>query len=282
MSKVLAICTSDRRGIQKSVIKSAEFEANYGIKGDAHAGDWHRQISLLGVDKIIDFRKRGANVEFGAFGENLVVEDYDFRAMPVGTLFRCGEVLLEMTQIGKECHSHCTIYHQVGDCIMPREGVFARVLHGGTIKIGDEMVIEKRVKPRPLQVAIVNMDGSDVDESAKILEQNGYEVAEILALDKEKDLKKELKRLCDQRELDLVLIAQNDEQNFSKIINEIAENMALGIAESIRANLVKAQISPKIISCAKRKKALIINFSSQNLGIILAVATPNLKSQNRA
>ena len=282
MSKVLAICTSDRRGIQKSVVESAEFEANYGIKGDAHAGDWHRQISLLGVDKIIDFRKRGANVEFGAFGENLVVEDYDFRAMPVGTLFRCGEVLLEMTQIGKECHSHCTIYHQVGDCIMPREGVFARVLHGGTIKIGDEMVIEERLTPRPLQVAIVNMDGSDVDESAKILEQNGYEVAEILAIEKEKDLKKELKRLCDQRELDLVLIAQNDEQNFSTIINEIAENMALGIAESIRANLVKAQISPKIISCAKRKKALIINFSSQNLGIILSVATPNLKSQNLA
>lgn len=112
----------------------------YGIEGDAHAGNWHRQVSLLDLDKIEAFRARGANVAFGAFGENIVVEGFDFRNLPVGTRFRInGSVLLEMTQIGKECHAHCAIYHQVGDCIMPREGVFAIVLEGGEVRPGDEI-----------------------------------------------------------------------------------------------------------------------------------------------
>lgn len=112
----------------------------YGIEGDAHAGNWHRQVSLLDLDKIEAFRARGANVKFGAFGENIVAEGFDFRNLPVGTRFRInGSVLLEMTQIGKECHAHCAIYHQVGDCIMPREGVFAIVLEGGEVRPGDEI-----------------------------------------------------------------------------------------------------------------------------------------------
>lgn len=101
-------------------------------------------MSLLSADKIEAFNKRGANVIPGAFGENLVVEGFDFRALPVGTLLRCGDVLLEMTQIGKECHSHCEIYKKMGECIMPREGVFARVIEPGSISVGDEMSIEKR------------------------------------------------------------------------------------------------------------------------------------------
>ena len=128
MGKVVAICTSAVRGIQKTPVQSAEFKVDWGITTDAHAGHWHRQVSLLSADQIAAFNEKGAGVQPGAFGENLVVEGFDFRALPVGTLLRCGEVLLEMTQIGKECHSHCEIYKKMGDCIMPREGVFARVL----------------------------------------------------------------------------------------------------------------------------------------------------------
>ena len=145
MGKVIAVCTSERKGLQKSDVKSAHFTTEWGIDGDAHAGKWHRQISLLSADKIEAFNKRGANVIPGAFGENLVVEGFDFRALPVGTLLRCNDVLLEMTQIGKECHSHCEIFKRMGECIMPREGVFAVVLRGGTIQKGDtiELVTEK-------------------------------------------------------------------------------------------------------------------------------------------
>ena len=115
--------------------------AVWGIKDDAHAGKWHRQVSLLSYDKIQEFRAKGAEIEDGAFGENLVVEGFDFAKLPVGTKFRCNDVVLEMTQIGKKCHHGCAIFQKMGDCIMPREGVFTRVLHGGVIHEGDELVI---------------------------------------------------------------------------------------------------------------------------------------------
>ncbi|HJA18320.1 MAG TPA: MOSC domain-containing protein [Candidatus Mediterraneibacter ornithocaccae] len=141
MGKVIAVCTSPAKGTQKTNVKEAEFIEDYGIAGDAHAGKWHRQVSLLSYDKIEEFRARGAEVEDGAFGENLVVEGIDFRSLPVGTRLCCGELILEMTQIGKECHHGCQIYQKMGDCIMPREGVFARVIRGGKIRIGDEMKV---------------------------------------------------------------------------------------------------------------------------------------------
>ncbi|MDN0062591.1 MOSC domain-containing protein [Mediterraneibacter glycyrrhizinilyticus] len=141
MGKVIAVCTSPAKGTQKTNVKEAEFIEDYGIAGDAHAGKWHRQVSLLSYDKIEEFRARGAEVEDGAFGENLVVEGIDFRSLPVGTRLCCGEVILEMTQIGKECHHGCQIYQKMGDCIMPREGVFAKVIRGGKIRIGDEMKV---------------------------------------------------------------------------------------------------------------------------------------------
>ena len=143
MGIVRAVCTSSQKGTLKENVGEASFLEDFGLEGDAHAGKWHRQVSLLSYEKIEEFRARGAKVNFGAFGENLVVDGFDFRHLPVGTRLRCGDVLLEMTQIGKKCHSGCAIYRQMGDCIMPREGVFARVLSGGTIRVGDEMVKEE-------------------------------------------------------------------------------------------------------------------------------------------
>ena len=139
MGKVIAVCTSPAKGTQKTNVGEAVFIEDFGIEGDAHAGKWHRQVSLLSYDKIEEFRKRGAEVVDGAFGENLVVAGIDFKSLPVGTRFQCNEVILEMTQIGKECHHGCEIFQKMGDCIMPREGVFAIVIKGGKIRVGDQL-----------------------------------------------------------------------------------------------------------------------------------------------
>ena len=141
MGRVIAVCISKEKGTQKYRIPEGEFIEEWGIKDDAHAGKWHRQVSLLSYDMIQEFRAKGAEIEDGAFGENLVVEGYDFAKLPVGMKFRCNDVVLEMTQIGKKCHHGCAIFQKMGDCIMPREGVFTRVLHGGVIHEGDELVI---------------------------------------------------------------------------------------------------------------------------------------------
>ena len=146
MGKVRAVCVSDVRGVQKKNVERAWFATEHGIQGDAHAGKWHRQVSLLSYDRIEEFRARGAKVEDGAFGENLVVEGIDFKTLPIGTKFVCNDVVLELTQIGKECHQGCAIFQQMGDCIMPREGVFTKVLHGGIIKEGDMLEIMEEEK----------------------------------------------------------------------------------------------------------------------------------------
>ncbi|NLJ89485.1 MAG: MOSC domain-containing protein [Clostridiales bacterium] len=141
MGRVTAICISEKKGTEKKNVHSARLIANYGIENDAHAGNWHRQVSLISKDRIDEFNEKGAKVEDGAFGENIIVEGIDFKSLPIGTIFKCNDVILELTQIGKECHSHCAIYHRVGDCIMPREGVFAIVKEGGIISEGDELSI---------------------------------------------------------------------------------------------------------------------------------------------
>lgn len=142
MGTVKAVCTSSIKGIQKSEVGSVKLCADWGIEGDAHAGSWHRQVSLLPYEKIEDFKARGADVSNGSFGENIIVEGFDLKSLPVGTRLRSGNVKLELTQIGKECHARCAIYHKMGDCIMPREGAFCKVLQGGTIRPGDEIVLE--------------------------------------------------------------------------------------------------------------------------------------------
>ena len=138
MSKVLAICTSKHKGTLKNEVEEANFIEEFGIEGDAHAGKWHRQVSLLAFEKIDEFRNKGGNVDFGAFGENLVVDGIELNKLPIGQRLTVGEVLLEVTQIGKECHDKCAIYYQVGECIMPKNGIFTKVIKGGRVKVGDE------------------------------------------------------------------------------------------------------------------------------------------------
>jgi len=139
--KVVSIALSRNKGTRKTVVNEALLIEGHGLEGDAHAGDWHRQVSLLAAESIAAQRKRGLKVGFGDFAENLATEGIDWLTVPIGSRFAVGDsVLLEITQIGKECHKKCAIYYQAGDCIMPREGVFARVLKGGRIHPGDTLV----------------------------------------------------------------------------------------------------------------------------------------------
>ena len=140
MGKILAICTSPKRGTVKTEVPSAVLTPEWGIVSDAHGGNWHRQVSLLSAEKIEAFRKK-IWVDYGAFGENLVIEGFDFRNLPVTSRFAIGDVVLEMTQIGKECHSDCAIKQAVGRCVMPTEGIFAVVVREGVVRPGDEIEI---------------------------------------------------------------------------------------------------------------------------------------------
>lgn len=142
MAKVVAICISEVRGIQKHEISEAFFKADHGIDGDAHAGSWHRQISLLGVESVAKLQEKlDFELKNGAFAENVLIEGMTVYKLPVGTKLRIGEALCEVTQIGKECHSDCAIRKAAGDCVMPREGIFVKVLKSGAVKKGDSVEI---------------------------------------------------------------------------------------------------------------------------------------------
>lgn len=275
MGTVLAVCKSSIRGIQKTNGQSGWFEKDWGIQGDAHAGRWHRQVSLLSADRIARFNEKGAGVIPGDFGENLVVEGIDFSSLPVGTWLRCKDVLLEITQIGKECHSHCAIYHKMGDCIMPREGVFARVLESGQISVGDQMSVVPREEPLPFQAAVITLSdrcssGEREDESGpaieKRLREEGYQVIERLTLpDDRTALEKELIRLCDQRKPDLILTTGGTGFSPRDITPEatlaVAERPAFGIAEAVRAAsmaITRRAMLSRAVSVI-RGKTLIVN-----------------------
>jgi FdhD protein len=139
--EIVSIATSRKKGTKKTCVKEAELIAEHGIKGDAHAGKWHRQVCFLASESIEKARSRGLDVTFGDFAENIATTGIDWKNIPVGTRLRLGEkALVEITQIGKECKQKCAIFYQAGDCIMPREGVFAKVIEGGIILRGDKII----------------------------------------------------------------------------------------------------------------------------------------------
>ncbi|MGE5257412.1 MAG: MOSC domain-containing protein [Hyphomicrobiales bacterium] len=142
--KIVSIAVSKKKGTPKTPVEEAYLSKDHGLKGDAHAGPWHRQVSLLASESIEEARRQGLNVGFGDFAENIATIGIDWKNIPIGTRVRLGgKVMIEITQIGKECHNRCAIYYKAGDCIMPREGVFARVLIEGPIKCGDPIEIIK-------------------------------------------------------------------------------------------------------------------------------------------
>ena len=275
MGKVLGICVSEKRGTQKKEVNEAILKENWGIEGDAHAGDWHRQVSLLSFEKIEAFREKGADVDFGAFGENLIVEGYDLRRLPVGTRFRIGETVLELTQIGKECHSHCEIYKKMGDCIMPREGVFTEVVKGGRIRKGDAVEMEAPSSDRPYTAAVITLSDKGVkgereDKSGpkicELAEAAGYQIRETLLLaDGIEPLKSQLIRLADQRQMDVIFTTGGtgfSERDLTpEATIQACDRMANGIADAIRN--YSMTITPRAMFSRAvsgiRGKTLIIN-----------------------
>lgn len=145
MAKVTAINISEKKGIPKRTIKEGNFIQEHGLEGDAHAGKWHRQVSLLGNESIQKMKDLGVEgLCTGKFAENITTEGIELWKLPVGTKVKIGETLQEVTQIGKKCHAKCEIFQQIGNCIMPTEGIFTRVIKGGKIKNGDEIEISYR------------------------------------------------------------------------------------------------------------------------------------------
>lgn len=275
MGVLKGICVSKKRGTKKVEVAEAMLVENYGIEGDAHAGNWHRQVSLLSLEKIEAFREKGAQVSFGDFGENLIIDGFDFRSLPVGTIFTIGDAVLKMTQIGKECHTHCQIYQTMGECIMPREGVFAVVLKGGQIRNGDTVEMVPVPSDAPLTAAVITLSdkgskGEREDKSGpvivKMLEEAGYEIIESNILpDEQKLLENELIRLSDHRQVNLILTTGgtgfSERDRTPEATMTVATRLAPGIAEAIRAGSMKitkrAMLSRE--TSVIRNKTLIVN-----------------------
>ena len=270
MSKVIAVCTSEKKGIQKQAVPSIHLVEDWGIEGDAHAGKWHRQVSLLSHQKIEDFRARGAEVVDGAFGENIIVDGIDFATLPIGTKFYCNDVVLQLTQIGKECHQGCAIFQKMGECIMPKQGVFTRVLHGGDIKAGDEFRTELPFRVAVITVSDSGAAGKRADLSGptirEIVEKAGYPVSHTALLPDERDqIAAELARIADEDVADLVLTTGGT--GFSprdwtpEATKDVTERDVPGIPEAMRA--LSMQITPRAMlsraAAGIRKGTLIVN-----------------------
>lgn len=273
MGKVTAICISEKRGTQKHKVDSALLVSNWGIQDDAHAGNWHRQVSILDQEQIDAFNAKGADVAPGAFGENIIVSGINVLSLPIGSHIQIGETLLEITQRGKECHDHCQIYYKMGECIMPKTGMFTRVIKGGNIKVNDEVKIIDR--DLPLTAAVITLSdkgfkGEREDISGPTLvnklKEEGYEVVEyILIPDDKKMLKQSLLRLCDQRDVNLILTTGGTgcapKDITPEVTKEVIEKEVPGISEAIRFESLKftphAMLSRGVSGI--RNKSLIIN-----------------------
>ena len=141
--KIVSLNVSEKKGVRKKPVKEVSLKTEYGIEGDAHASsEWHRQVSILALESIQKMRDKGLDVKPGDFAENITTEGIDLLGLPVGTRLTIGEgIRVEVSQIGKECHTRCAIYYQAGDCVMPKEGIFVRVLSGGVVKEGDQIAV---------------------------------------------------------------------------------------------------------------------------------------------
>ena len=269
--KIRAVCISEKKGTPKQDVKSANIIENFGLENDAHAGSI-REVSLLSWEKVEEFKKTGADLKAGDFGENLLVEGFDFRTFPVGTKFKCNDLILELIQIGKKCHSSCTVTQRTGKCIMPSEGVFAHVVHGGKVSTGDEIeLIEgRRFSASVLVASDRSSKGEREDKSGplikELLEKAGYLVTGITLLpDDEEGLYKALCQLADIQKPDVIFTSGgtgfSPRDNMPEATKRAATKDAPGIAEALRAYSLTLTPRAMLSRAASviRNKTLIIN-----------------------
>ena len=171
MGEVVAVCRSEVKGVRKQVVGSGTLVAGYGLERDAHGGDWHRQISLLGIESIEKMQAQGAQVAPGDFAENITTRGLDLPALPIGTRLCIGRAVIEVTQIGKECHQGCEIMNVVGSCIMPKEGIFAKVLAGGEVAAGDKIEAWQGIAVGVLTASDKGSRGEREDISAAVISE---------------------------------------------------------------------------------------------------------------
>lgn len=269
MGRIEAVCISEKKGTVKRDIGTCRVLADHGLENDAHAGS-ERQVSLLSYEKVEEFKKRAKDVSIvpGIFGENLLIKGYDLSLMSPGTRLVSNDVLLEITQIGKQCHTGCEIMKTTGECIMPQNGVFARVLRGGVISKGDE--IRRVFSAAVLTASDRSYRGEREDRSGPLIkemaERSGYTVEEQLLLPDDEDrIYDELTRLADEAGVDVVFttggtgFSQRD--RMPEATMRAGERNAPGIAEAIRSYSMK--ITPRAMFSRAvsviRKETLIIN-----------------------
>lgn len=247
--KLLHVCISGRKGIAKHEIPAAKLLLQHGMEGDGHAGEWHRQVSLLSHGDIESMRAKGLRLEPGAFGENLVIDNLKTDELGVGSLIRVGPALLELTQVGKVCHTRCAIYFTTGDCIMPRTGLFARVLEGGDVGPGMSVEIVKRVERSTLQAGVITV--SDRCSTRQMVDTAGPAVADLLCAelsarvawtrlvpDEGKKIANAIRDFCERR-VDLVLSVGGTGPHVRDVTpeatREVIDRELPGLGEAMRA-----------------------------------------------
>ncbi|SHM45463.1 molybdenum cofactor synthesis domain-containing protein [Caldanaerovirga acetigignens] len=285
MGRIVAVSISEKKGEKKQNVRRARLIEDFGLEGDAHAGSWHRQVSLLAKESIEKMKKMGLAVGPGDFAENITTEGIDLGCLPVGTRLEIGDALLEVTQIGKECHSGCAIFKQVGQCIMPREGIFARVLRGGVVSEGDEIKVIPLIRVGILTASDRGARGEREDKSAKVIEEliatvNGKVEEYILVSDDLDAIKESLMALC-EKGLDLILTTGgtgfSPRDNTPEATLAVIEKQVPGIPEAMRQRSLEktphAMLSRAVAGI--RGKSLIINLPGspravrENLEVVL-------------
>lgn len=293
MGKIQAISVSDRKGVIKENVPSAYFENDFGIKGDAHAGKWHRQVSLLALESVKKMQEKGLDVKSGDFAENITTEGIDLLSLPVGTKIKIKDVEFIISQIGKICHHKCAVYYHAGECVMPKEGIFAVVRGNGELHVGDEI---QNLGKDGFSVGIITLSdraskGEYEDLTGPALEKYVSENLKTSFIRKEiipddtKKLELTLKDFADTQMLDLIItngstgIAPRDIA--PDITMEVIEKRLQGFEEAMRAESFKITATA-IVSravCGTRKNSLIINLPGSPKGAVenLSVIMPAIE-----
>jgi molybdenum cofactor synthesis domain-containing protein len=282
MGKIQSLNISETKGVQKTPVDSVELVQDHGIKDDAHAGKWHRQVSLLAMESIQKMKDQGLDVDSGDFAENITTEGIDLTSIRIGDKLTIGDVELVISQLGKTCHKRCAIFYAAGDCVMPREGIFAVVRNGGKVNVGDEV---KLTRKEGLSVAVLTLSdkgskGERVDETGpavvKLMEENlstSFFRTEILA-DEQAELETSLKYYADVQKIDLVVTNGSTGVSPRDIapdatLNVIDKRMP-GFEEAMRAESMKitnrAMISRAVVGA--RGGTMIINVPGSPKGAV--------------